>query len=79
MANKKNTSNNQLNNGKSQSTFLVRIEYCQNKTWQGKITWAEENKVAHFRSALELLRIMDEAVGSMSQSTDNADEETSVS
>lgn len=50
------------------NTFIVRIEHCQNKSWQGKVTWAEGNKTERFRSALELMRLMDEAV-TMSRQT----------
>ena len=52
----------QLNNDRNQGTFIVRIDYCQNNSWQGKVTWADQNKTRYFRSALELIRIMDEAM-----------------
>ena len=48
--------------GNRKNTFVVRIEYCQNETWQGKVIWAEENRTERFRSALELVRLMDEAM-----------------
>lgn len=41
------------------ATFVVRIQYRQNATWQGQITWAEKNKTMNFRSALELLKLID--------------------
>ena len=47
---------------KHKSTFIVKIEYCQHGTWQGKVIWAEENRTERFRSALELLRLMNEVV-----------------
>lgn len=34
----------------------------ENDTWQGKITWAEKNRGQYFRSALELLKLMDRAL-----------------
>ena len=43
-------------------TFLVRVQYRQNATWQGHVTWVEENKTVPFRSALELIKLMDEAM-----------------
>lgn len=43
-------------------TFLVNIEFCQNSTWQGYVIWAEKNKKEYFRSALELLKIVDQAL-----------------
>ena len=45
-------------------TFIVKVEYCQNETWQGQVIWAEENKTVRFRSALELMKLMDEAMAS---------------
>lgn len=42
-------------------TFIVKITDCQNGTWQGKIVWAEANRTIHFRSMMEMLRLMDEA------------------
>ena len=33
-----------------------------NETWQGKVTWAEKNKSQYFRSALEMLKLMDKAL-----------------
>ncbi len=46
---------------REKGTFLVRIQFRQKETWQGQVTWAEENKTVSFRSALELLRLLDEA------------------
>ena len=45
-------------------TFIVKVEYCQNETWQGQVIWAEENRSVRFRSALELMKLMDEAMAS---------------
>lgn len=41
------------------ATFVVRIQYRQNASWQGQVTWAEKNKTVPFRSALELLKLID--------------------
>lgn len=43
-------------------TFIVKILERQNATWQGKITWVEEQKEQYFRSALELLKLIDGAL-----------------
>ena len=43
------------------ATFLVHIKFRQNATWQGSITWVEKEKTQNFRSALEMLKLMDEA------------------
>lgn len=45
----------------SKTTFVVNVQYRQNATWQGTITWAEQNRTKHFRSALEMLKLMEEA------------------
>ncbi|GHU36982.1 hypothetical protein FACS1894105_08260 [Clostridia bacterium] len=42
--------------------FLVKIDYRRNATWQGQITWLESNKKENFRSCLELVRLIDQAV-----------------
>lgn len=44
------------------NTFVVQVRRQQNATWQGSIHWVEDEKTQHFRSALELLRLMDEAL-----------------
>lgn len=54
------------------ATFIVQIQFRQNATWQGTVTWAEKNETSHFRSALELLKMMDESIAA-------GEEEKSVS
>ncbi len=44
------------------STFVVKVEHCRNESWQGEVIWAEEGRREKFRSALELIMLMDEAV-----------------
>ena len=44
------------------STFIVEVKCMENDTWQGKITWAEKNRGQDFRSAMELLKLMDRAL-----------------
>ncbi len=43
-------------------TFIVDIQYQENATWQGKVTWADRKKEQYFRSALELIRMIDGAL-----------------
>ena len=40
-------------------TFLVEVVDQQNASWQGSVTWMNKGKKEHFRSALELIRLMD--------------------
>ena len=44
--------------------FVIQILNNQNATWQGPITWADTNKTESFRSALELIKLIDNAVAS---------------
>lgn len=43
-------------------TFFVRIHYRQNSTWQGSIQWLEGRSTRYFRSALEMIMLMQEAI-----------------
>lgn len=40
-------------------TFIIEVKYRENATWQGSVYWVEGNKNLNFRSALELLKILD--------------------
>lgn len=42
--------------------FIVQITHQQNATWQGTVTWVDEDRTQSFRSALELIRLIDSAV-----------------
>ena len=43
-------------------TFIVRVQYRQNATWQGTIQWVEQKKTQQFRSVLEMIKLMEKAV-----------------
>lgn len=43
-------------------SFLVQIKFRQNSCWQGSVQWLEGKKTCSFRSLLELLQLMDEAL-----------------
>jgi len=43
-------------------TFEISVKFRQNATWQGQILWAEKNAKQNFRSVLEMLKLMDEAI-----------------
>ncbi|MCH4192361.1 MAG: hypothetical protein LKF52_08635 [Butyrivibrio sp.] len=53
-------------------TFIVQVQYRQNSTWQGQVVWAEENRKEYFRSALELMKLIDGAMNSQEEADDNA-------
>lgn len=46
---------------KQKSTFIVNVLYRKNATWQGSITWVDQNRTQNFRSALEMLELMEQA------------------
>lgn len=46
----------------SMATFVVHVKYRQHSTWQGEVVWAEKNEKRTFRSALELLKLIDNAL-----------------
>ena len=43
-------------------TFIIKIINKQNSTWQGSITWVDKQKTQNFRSALEMLKMIDEVL-----------------
>lgn len=44
------------------ATFSVRVLYRQNASWQGMVTWVEKDMEEYFRSVLELIKLMDDAL-----------------
>ena len=53
---------NQRDLGSTKGTFEISVKFMQNSTWQGQIHWIEKNQKQSFRSALEMLKLMDEAL-----------------
>lgn len=43
-------------------TFVIRVQHRQHSSWQGRVTWLEEDETVYFRSALELLKLIDGAL-----------------
>ncbi len=39
-------------------SFVIEIKGKENHTWQGTIMWVEGKKKENFRSALELIKLM---------------------
>lgn len=50
------------------ATFVIHVKYRQNSTWQGDIFWAEKQEKIYFRSALEMLKLIDSALGPTDES-----------
>lgn len=46
----------------NKNTFIVKVNDHQRQTLQGEIIWAEEDRHQRFRSGLELLKLMNEAM-----------------
>ena len=55
-----------INKNTSQS-FVVEVKSQENHSWQGTITWVEGKRTEHFRSALEMIRLMDSTLGNESE------------
>jgi hypothetical protein len=45
------------------SSFVIEVKSQENYTWQGTITWVEGKKKENFRSALELMKLIDSTLG----------------
>ena len=45
------------------ATFAVQVLFRQNTSWQGAVTWLEGRQEKSFRSVLELVLLMDNAIG----------------
>lgn len=44
-------------------TFILEVNDNQNQSWQGTVDWVQGQKKEAFRSVMELLRLLDSAVG----------------
>lgn len=43
-------------------TFTIRVQHRQHSSWQGKVTWLENDETVCFRSALELIKMIDSVI-----------------
>jgi len=48
-------------------TFTIRVLFRQNSSWQGSVTWMEGRREQSFRSVLELLLLMDNALNAVEE------------
>ena len=51
-------------------SFVVKVLSQQNSTWQGTVTWNSNNESRPFRSALELIKLIDSALESDTEEGD---------
>lgn len=56
------TFDNVISHRGTDATFLIRVQHRQHSSWQGEITWVDGRKKEYFRSALELVRLIDGAL-----------------
>ena len=54
-------------------TFVVEVVDQQNASWQGSVNWVNTGKKEHFRSALELIRLIDSALESEKKENEKAE------
>ena len=59
-----------LNQHGDLGTFIVRVQHRQNSSWQGRITWMEQDKTISFRSVWELVKLIENAVDTVSSEED---------
>ena len=59
-----------LNRHGDLGTFIVRVQHRQNSSWQGRLTWMEENKTVYFRSIWEMVKLMESALDTVSAPED---------
>ncbi len=60
-------------------TFVVRVESRERNSWQGQVVWTETNRKQYFRSTLELLHLMEDAMRAGEDEAENeAAEEAEV-
>ena len=52
----------QMLSGVGGESFLIQIYFMEHGTWQGRLDWLGNHQQVHFRSELELIKLIDEAV-----------------
>ena len=55
-------------------TFVIRVQHRQNSSWQGRITWMDQDKTVCFRSVWELIKLVDGALDTVCGEEDGPDE-----
>lgn len=51
-----------------QGKFIIDVKYMEHSTWQGEVIWVDKGKKCCFRSALELIKIIDHTLDSVAGS-----------
>ena len=63
------------NRQKKTEAFIIKVMDQQNATWQGSVTWVDEQREQYFRSTLELLKLIDGALEKRNDDEENSDED----
>lgn len=58
------------------ATFKVKVLFRRGASWQGKLTWTDNQEEVAFRSTLELIQLMDSALPQPEPCNQAADSET---
>ena len=61
------------NRQKKTETFIIKV--MDQQTWQGSVTWVDEQREQYFRSTLELLKLIDGALEKRNDDEENSDED----
>ena len=43
-------------------TFIIRVQHRQNSSWQGRLTWMDQDKTVYFRSIWEMMQLIESAL-----------------
>ncbi len=49
-------------------TFIIRVQHRENSSWQGRVTWLEEDRTLNFRSIWELVKLVENAIDTVDDS-----------
>ncbi len=52
-------------------TFLIHVQFRKDATWQGTVEWVEKSEMQEFRSALELIRLLSDAMDAGNEAEPN--------
>ena len=55
-------------------TFIIRVQHRQNSSWQGRITWMDQDNTAYAGSEVDKLKVVDSALDTVSRWEDDRDE-----
>ena len=48
-------------------SFVLRVQHRQNSSWQGRLTWMDEDKTVSFRSIWEMVKLVNDALNTVSE------------